>query len=128
MTREQKWGTAEYLFTKPVSRTKIVLAKVVASMIDLVIFSVFCGLCNYTMLVLPMGGLERPGAVLAAYAAAITAEYTGNRALDWISPLRYFDICDVALHGIRTPHLLLTVVIAAGCTAAAAKLWDRREL
>lgn len=43
VAKEIKRGTSAYLFTKPVNRTQIVLAKVAASAVNLLVFSVFCG-------------------------------------------------------------------------------------
>lgn len=167
VAREKKFGTSEYLFTKPVERKTIVLAKVIVSSVNLLVFSLFSGVCNYFAVILPLGGLEQPGAeiatafgmfltqllffalgllfaslfksykaavrvgtvfVLAAYTVAITAEYAGNRFLDYLTPLRYFDVYEVALHGFHRPYIFLTIVGAGICVAAALKQWKRREL
>lgn len=47
MGKEYKSGTFEYLFTKPVSRAQIVLAKSVAAGINLLVFAVFSGIGCY---------------------------------------------------------------------------------
>ena len=47
VAKEQAQGTAEYLFTKPVSRSKVVCAKAVACICNLFALAVFSGLCNY---------------------------------------------------------------------------------
>lgn len=137
--------TSEYLFTKPVNRNQIVMSKVATSTVNLTVFSVFCGSCNYVMIVLPAGGLEQPGAafattvglfltqlmffaaglliaslvkkyksavqigtvfLLASYVVAITAQYAGLPLLDYLSPLRYFDVYEVTLNGIRISCLI----------------------
>ena len=41
--REKARGTAEYLFTKPVNRSQIVMAKSVAGILDLLVLSLFSG-------------------------------------------------------------------------------------
>lgn len=64
IAKEVKNGTSAYLFTKPVCRTEIVLSKIIASAVNLLIFSAFSGLCNYMLLILPTGGLEQPKAAL----------------------------------------------------------------
>ena len=167
VAKEKKFGTSEYLFTKPVKRKTIVLAKVIVSAVNLLVFALFSGVCNYFTIVLPLGGLDQPGAVLsttmgmfftqilffalgllfasvllsyraavrtgtismlAAYALAFTAEYTGNHFLDFLTPLRYFDVYEVALHGFHLPYIFLTIVVAGICVAAALKQWKRREL
>ncbi|MBQ5907658.1 MAG: hypothetical protein IIW80_06325, partial [Treponema sp.] len=66
--------------------------------------------------------------MLAAYGLAFTAEYTGNHFLDYLTPLRYFDVYEVALHGFHLPYLVLTIVVAGICVAAALDQWKRREL
>lgn len=65
VAKEGKQGTAEYLFTKPVSRRQIVTAKAAACGINLLILAVFSGACNYFTSILPLGGLERKGAAAA---------------------------------------------------------------
>lgn len=57
----KKFGTSEYLFTKPVERKTIVLAKVIVSAVNLLVFALFSGVCNYFTIVLPLGGLDQPG-------------------------------------------------------------------
>lgn len=47
VAKEKKFGTSEYLFTKPVERKTIVLAKVIVSAVNLLVFALFSGLCNY---------------------------------------------------------------------------------
>lgn len=64
VAKEKAQGTAEYLFTKPMSRSMVVFAKVVACVCNLLVLAAFCGLCNYFTAILPMGGLEKKGAVL----------------------------------------------------------------
>lgn len=167
VAKEIKQGTYAYLFTKPVSRKDIVLSKVAASILNLFVFAVFTGICNYTMIVLPAGGLEQAGAeitttigmfltqtvffaaglliasllksykaavragcyfVLVAYALAITAEYTGIRFMDYLTPLRYFDVYEVSLHGIGISFLILTAGIMIVCIAGALSRWKNREL
>lgn len=65
VSKERAQGTAEYLFTKPVSRNKTVCAKAVACGCNLFVLAAFSGLCNYFTAILPLGGLEQKGAVLA---------------------------------------------------------------
>ena len=167
VAREKKFGTSEYLFTKPVERKTIVLAKVIVSSVNLLVFSLFSGVCNYFAVILPMGGLEQPGAgtatvvgmfltqllffalgllfaslfnsykaavrvgtvfVLAAYAVAITAEYAGNRFLDYLTPLRYYDVYEVALNGVYLSSIVLTVLIVGACVMVSTRRWKLREL
>lgn len=65
VAKESVQGTAEYLFTKPVSRSQIVMAKAAASACNLFVLAVFSGICNYITAILPLGGLEQKGAVAA---------------------------------------------------------------
>ena len=167
VAKEKKFGTSEYLFTKPVERKTIVLAKVIVSSVNLLVFSLFSGVCNYFAVILPLGGLEQPGAeiatafgmfltqllffalgllfaslfksykaavrvgtvfVLAAYTVAITAEYAGNRFLDYLTPLRYYDVYEVALNGVYLSSIVLTVLIVGACVMVSTRRWKLREL
>ena len=167
VAREKKFGTSEYLFTKPVERKTIVLAKVIVSAVNLLVFALFSGVCNYFTIVLPLGGLDQPGAVLsttmgmfftqllcfalgllfaslfksykaavragtvfvlAAYVLAFTAEYTGNRFLDYLTPLRYYDVYEVALNGVYLSYIVLTVLIVGACVMVSTRRWKLREL
>ncbi len=56
------------MFTKPVRRAEIVVSKVIASIIDIFIFAVFSGVCNYLMIILPTGGLKQPKAAFTTTA------------------------------------------------------------
>ena len=167
VAREKKFGTSEYLFTKPVERKTIVLAKVIVSAVNLLVFALFSGVCNYFTIVLPLGGLDQPGAVLsttmgmfftqilffalgllfasvllsyraavrtgtismlAAYALAFTAEYTGNRFFVYLTPLRYYDVYEVALNGVYLSYIVLTVLIVGACVMVSTRRWKLREL
>lgn len=167
IAKEVKQGTSAYLFTKPVSRKDIVLSKVAASVLNLLTFVVFTGICNYTMIILPAGGLEQAGAevtttigmfltqvifyaaglfiasfmktykaavriggcfVLVVYTIAIMAEYTGIHFMDYLTPLRYFDVYEVSLHGIGISFLILTAGIMAVCIVGSLIRWENKEL
>ena len=165
--KELKHGTYEYLFTKPVRRAEIVLSKVIASIVNIFIFAVFSGVCNYFMIILPAGGLEQPKAaftttaglfftqlmlfstglfiasivkkqkssiqigtllLLVFYGISVTAEYTNIRLLDFMSPLRYFDVYEVSLGGIQILHFIIAGLIIALCTAVSVYQWKNREI
>lgn len=64
VAKETVHGTAEYLFTKPIRRSKIVAAKALSGVCNLLILTVFSGLCGYFTAILPLGGLEQPGAAV----------------------------------------------------------------
>jgi ABC-2 type transport system permease protein len=64
IAKETVHGTAEYLFTKPIRRSKIVAAKTLSGVCNLLILTVFSGLCCYFTAILPLGGLEQPGAAV----------------------------------------------------------------
>ena len=65
MVKEKTQGTAEYIFTKPVDRGQIVMAKMLASVCNLLVLTAFSGLCNYFTSIRPLGGLEKKGAAVA---------------------------------------------------------------
>ena len=167
VAKEMKNGTSSYLFTKPVPRTEIIFSKVIASALNLLIFSAFSGICNYALIILPAGGLEQPiGAftttigmfltqlmffavgffaagfikkyksivqigtvfLLLSYAIGITAQYTGIRFLDYLSPLRYFDVYEVTLNGISVFNFAASVIVIAICIVTATNNWKHREV
>ena len=66
--------------------------------------------------------------VLAAYVLAFTAEYTGNRFLDYLTPLRYYDVYEVALNGVYLSYIVLTVLIVGACVMVSTRRWKLREL
>ncbi len=59
VAKEKMQGTAEYLFTRPVNRSQIVMAKTVAGICNLFILAAFCGLSNYVSFIMHLGGLEQ---------------------------------------------------------------------
>lgn len=64
VAKEKSQGTAEYLFTKPLNRNRIVDAKALASVCNLFIITAFSGICNYFTAILPLGGLAQKSAVV----------------------------------------------------------------
>lgn len=65
VAKEKAQGTAEYLFTKPVRRDRIVAAKALSSVCNLFLLTAFSGLCNYFMSILPLGGWGQEGMAIA---------------------------------------------------------------
>lgn len=166
IAKEGAQGTAEYLFTKPISRRRVVVAKTAASACNLLILAVFSGLCNYFTAVLPLGGLERKGAALTTtidlfltelflfaltlflsalrtsykgavrvgagllvlfYGMYIVAGYTGSSALDYLTPIKYFDVHTVAKNGLDFGNMLIAAGVSMASVIAAGKIWNRRE-
>ncbi len=160
-------GTSEYLFTKPVRRDQIVLAKIAANFCNLFIITVICGLCNYFTAVVPLGGLEQKSAIFtttaglfltevilyalslgisglaASYSRAVqlgagmligfyciyfVAELLKNSVLYFLTPIKYFDVCVVAVEGISIIFLLIGAVIATASIAIAIRKWSVKEL
>ena len=76
VAKERAQGTAEYLFTKPVSRNTVICGKVVASICNLFVLAAFSGLCNYFTAILPLGGLEQREAALTATIGLFLTELT----------------------------------------------------
>lgn len=66
--------------------------------------------------------------LLTSYFLAITAQYSGIRFLDLLSPLRYFDVYEVTLNGIRIFSLVLALLIMAICIFITAMQWKKREV
>ena len=140
IAKEQAQGTAEYLFTKPVSRSKVVCAKAVACICNLLALAVFSGLCNYFTAILPLGvassltrtykGAVRIGAgiLLLFYGISITAEYLEAPMLYCLTPLKFFDVYTVAISGIQFSFFLLAMIIAIGSVITAQRVWTLREI
>ena len=76
VAKERAQGTAEYLFTKPVSRNTVICGKVVASICNLFVLAAFSGLCNYFTAILPLGGLEQREAALTTTRGLFLTELT----------------------------------------------------
>ena len=167
IAKEDRQGTAEYLFTKPVSRGRIVTAKAIAGGCNLLILAAFSGLCNYFTAVLPLGGLEREGAVFTTttglflteitlfalsffssamtrsykravrwgavlligfYGIYIAAGYTGISILNYLTPLRYFDVYAVAKGGLGFSFVLTAAAAIAISLEGAKKIWSEKEI
>lgn len=167
VAKEKVQGTAEYLFTKPVSRSRIVVAKAFACICNLFILAGFCGLCSYFTSILPLGGLDQKGAVvtttigmfltevvlfalsllissfvktykrtvrlgtgllLGFYGIYIIAEYLEIPALNYLTPLKYFDVYEVAKEGFNVVFLLITAAIVATSIMIAKSSWINREM
>ncbi len=63
VTRESRAGTADFLFTTPVPRIRILLAKVLAAITELTAYVLITGLAMLFLLVLPLYGAGLTGAV-----------------------------------------------------------------
>ena len=66
--------------------------------------------------------------LLASYMVAITAQYAGLPLWDYFSPLRYFDVYEVTLSGIRIPCLITAIVLIVLCVTVASRKWRLREV
>ena len=144
VAKEQAQGTAEYLFTKPVSRSKVVCAKAVACVCNLLVLAVFSttvgllltGLTLFAITLL-FSGLTRTykgavrigaGTLLLFYGISITAEYLDAPMLYCLTPLKFFDVYTVATSGIQFSFLILAMIIVIGSVIAAQRVWTNREI
>lgn len=165
--KEKVQGTSEYLFTKPLNRHQIIMAKVVANLCNLSILAAISGLCNYFTAVAPLGGLEQKNAVLlttvglfltevvlyalglmisglaksykrasllgagtliAFYCIYVAGEYWNNPVLSYLTPIKYFDVCEVAIEGISITFLLISGLITFISVFIAKKKWAGKEI
>ncbi|WP_312426497.1 ABC transporter permease subunit [Lacrimispora sp.] len=55
VSREEKLGTSEFLFSKPYKRSAIIWAKIGAAVTNLWIFSLAVGIMSYLCIILPLG-------------------------------------------------------------------------
>ncbi|MDD2301622.1 MAG: ABC transporter permease subunit [Eubacteriales bacterium] len=56
VAREEKFGTGEFLFSKPYTRTAIIRAKILASGTSLALFALVTGIMSYLCILLPLQG------------------------------------------------------------------------
>ncbi len=61
MSREERFGTSEFLFSKPYKRSTIIWAKIGAAVTNLIVFSLAVGITSYLCIVLPLGDLSITG-------------------------------------------------------------------
>ncbi|WP_313344701.1 ABC transporter permease subunit [Sedimentibacter sp.] len=61
VAREEKFGTSEFLFSKPYKRSGIVRAKIWAAFTNLAIFSLTVGIMSYLCIILPLGDMSIVG-------------------------------------------------------------------
>ena len=55
IAREEKFGTSEFLFSKPYKRSRVVWAKIGAAAVNLALFAVVVGIALYVCIILPVG-------------------------------------------------------------------------
>ena len=82
--RELTRATHEQLFTLPFSRRQIVTAKAAAGVLNLLLLSLFSGLCNYLTAALPLGGISLAGILLTTLGLFLTALVLFSLSL-WIA-------------------------------------------
>lgn len=58
LLRDINFGTAEYLFTKPIKRSEIALGKIISSVVSLILLCLVTVIFNYFTIILPIGELE----------------------------------------------------------------------
>ena len=61
VSREERFGTSEFLFSKPYKRSTIIWAKIGAAVTNLIVFSLAVGITSYLCIVLPLGDLSITG-------------------------------------------------------------------
>nr|WP_314462229.1 ABC transporter permease subunit [uncultured Clostridium sp.] len=61
VSREEKFGTSEFLFTKPYKRSAIIWAKIGAAVTNLGVFSITVGIMSYLCIILPLGDTSIAG-------------------------------------------------------------------
>ncbi|MBW4846672.1 MAG: ABC transporter permease [Lachnospiraceae bacterium] len=61
VSREERFGTSEFLFSKPYKRSAIIWAKIGAAVTNLFVFSLTVGIMSYLCIILPLGDLSITG-------------------------------------------------------------------
>lgn len=168
VAREEKFGTSEFLFSKPHSRVSVVWAKVWAAETNLAIFAVVVGIVSYLLLILPLGDMSVIGlhiamiigmfltqgvlfaiglfisslaknykaaslftmlAVVIFYAIHFVLDYAGTmNYLNFLTPVRYFEVMGVTQNGLNVWYVLLSLVIMAGCCFTASRRYAKKDL
>ncbi|WP_159442056.1 ABC transporter permease [Clostridium sp. Marseille-P2415] len=61
VAREEKFGTSEFLFSKPYKRSSVIWAKIGAAVTNLAVFSLTVGIMSYLCIILPLGDMSITG-------------------------------------------------------------------
>ncbi|CUX72326.1 ABC-2 family transporter protein [Clostridium sp. C105KSO15] len=61
VSREERFGTSEFLFSKPYKRSAIIWAKIGAAVTNLFVLSLTVGIMSYLCIILPLGDLSITG-------------------------------------------------------------------
>ncbi|MDR7811965.1 ABC transporter permease subunit [Lacrimispora sp.] len=61
VSRDERSGTSEFLFSKPYKRSTIIWAKIWAAVTNLMVFSLTIGIMSYLCIILPLGDLRITG-------------------------------------------------------------------
>ncbi|WP_101909302.1 ABC transporter permease [Marasmitruncus massiliensis] len=61
VAREEKFGTSEFLFSKPYKRSNVIYAKIWAAVTNLAIFALTVGIMSYLCIILPLGDMSIVG-------------------------------------------------------------------
>ncbi len=66
--------------------------------------------------------------LIGFYCIYFVAELLKNSVLYFLTPIKYFDVCVVAVEGISIIFLLIGAVIATASIAIAIRKWSVKEL
>jgi ABC-2 type transport system permease protein len=168
VAREEKFGTSEFLFSKPYERSDVIWAKIWAGVTNIAVFALTVGIMSYLCIILPIGDMSIVGlhiittvgmfvtqitlftmglfissvaknyessslltmlAVVVFYVINFALDYAGTmNYLNFLTPIRYFEVIGVTQNGLSPWYVLLSVVIIAGCCFAANERYAKRDL
>lgn len=159
VAREEKFGTSEFLFSKPYKRSSVIWAKIGAAVTNLAIFSLTVGIMSYLCIILPLGDMSIVGThiittvgifitqivlfaigllissfaknykaaslftmftVVTFYVISFALDYAGTmNFLNFLTPVRYFEVVSVSENGLSSFYILLSlVIILTSCSMA----------
>ncbi|AHM57757.1 ABC-2 family transporter protein (plasmid) [Peptoclostridium acidaminophilum DSM 3953] len=167
VAREEKFGTSEFLFSKPYKRSTVVWAKIWASVTNLSIFALSSGIMSYLFIILPLGDMSIVGThilttagmfitqivlfaiglfisgfakdyktaslftmltVIVFYMINFVLDYTGTMDhLNFLTPVRYFDVVSVSKNGLNFFYILLSCMIFLLSCSIASRLYTRKD-
>ena len=165
IAKESRDKTAEYLFTKPYTRSVIVWSKVLAALVNILVVGVVAlvlsvlGMLQVTndtgvyIQILATGvGMIFTQCVLAALGllcSAVFKTYRGgmfaamvllvicyilmyvaqyNNSLYFLSPMAYFEISYVALRGVNTWYIPLSITVIVLCLYLTQMIYKRKVM
>ncbi|MDR2581389.1 MAG: ABC transporter permease [Fibromonadaceae bacterium] len=166
VAREEKFGTSEFLFSKPYKRSSIVWVKIWAAITNLAIFAFGVGILSFLGIILSLGDMSIVGlhiatttgmfitqvilfsiglfissfanykiaslltmlAVVVFYVINFALDYAGTMNLNFLTPIRYFELTGIVQKGLNLWYVALSLAIITACFFAASERYAKKDL